>query len=145
MRLDVITTQATALTDEKTAVTILGERMNACVLLIQYLGGGWTVIVSMKDKFLTHHLKIGIKYCVFFILSVSIAFASDDHPPSIEDLNRAIAINPNSADAYYDRGILWEKQGNMTQAIADFTQTIKINPKMRELIIAAANAYAEPK
>jgi len=40
--LDVITTQATALTDEKTAVTILGERLNACVLLIQYLGGGWT-------------------------------------------------------------------------------------------------------
>jgi outer membrane protein TolC len=40
--LDVINTQATALTDEKAAVTILGERMNACVLLIQYLGGGWT-------------------------------------------------------------------------------------------------------
>jgi len=40
--LDVINTQATALSDEKTAVTILGERMNACVLLIQYLGGGWT-------------------------------------------------------------------------------------------------------
>ena len=40
--LDVITTQATALADEKTAVTILGQRMNACVLLIQYLGGGWT-------------------------------------------------------------------------------------------------------
>ena len=41
--LDVINTQATALVDEKTAVTILGERMNACVLLIQYLGGGWAV------------------------------------------------------------------------------------------------------
>jgi NodT family efflux transporter outer membrane factor (OMF) lipoprotein len=40
--LDVITVQATALTDEKATVTILGERMNACVLLIQYLGGGWT-------------------------------------------------------------------------------------------------------
>ena len=39
--LDVIITQATALTDEKAAVTILGERFNACVLLIQYLGGGW--------------------------------------------------------------------------------------------------------
>jgi NodT family efflux transporter outer membrane factor (OMF) lipoprotein len=39
--LDVIATQATALTDEKNAVTILGERFNACVLLIQYLGGGW--------------------------------------------------------------------------------------------------------
>jgi len=39
--LDVINTQAIALTDEKAAVTILGERMNACVLLIEYLGGGW--------------------------------------------------------------------------------------------------------
>jgi NodT family efflux transporter outer membrane factor (OMF) lipoprotein len=39
--LDVIITQAAALTDEKAAVIILGERMNACVLLIQYLGGGW--------------------------------------------------------------------------------------------------------
>jgi NodT family efflux transporter outer membrane factor (OMF) lipoprotein len=39
--LDVINTQAIALADEKTAVTILGSRMNACVLLIEYLGGGW--------------------------------------------------------------------------------------------------------
>ena len=40
--LDVINTQAIALNDEKTSVTILASRMNACVLLIQYLGGGWT-------------------------------------------------------------------------------------------------------
>jgi len=40
--LDVINTQVNAFNDEKAAVTILGERMNACVLLIQYLGGGWT-------------------------------------------------------------------------------------------------------
>ena len=39
--LDVINIQATALADEKTAVTILGQRLNACVLLIEYLGGGW--------------------------------------------------------------------------------------------------------
>jgi len=41
--LDVINTQAIALNDQRTAATILGNRMNACVLLIQYLGGGWTV------------------------------------------------------------------------------------------------------
>jgi len=39
--LDVITIQATALADEKTDIALMGERMNACVLLIQYLGGGW--------------------------------------------------------------------------------------------------------
>ena len=46
--LDVINSQATALTVEKAAVIILGERMNACVLLIQYLGGGWESSETLK-------------------------------------------------------------------------------------------------
>ena len=39
--LDVITTQTIALSDELTAANILGQRMVADALLIQYLGGGW--------------------------------------------------------------------------------------------------------
>ena len=39
--LDVIVTQAAELSDEKTAVNILGRRMSASVLLIEALGGGW--------------------------------------------------------------------------------------------------------
>jgi NodT family efflux transporter outer membrane factor (OMF) lipoprotein len=39
--LEVITAQNTALTDEVTAVNILGRRMASAVLLIQALGGGW--------------------------------------------------------------------------------------------------------
>lgn len=41
--LNVITTQTIALTDEVTAVQILGRRMSAAVLLIEALGGGWHV------------------------------------------------------------------------------------------------------
>jgi outer membrane protein TolC len=41
--LNVITTQTIALTDEVTAVQILGRRMSAAVLLIEALGGGWRV------------------------------------------------------------------------------------------------------
>jgi outer membrane protein TolC len=41
--LNVITVQTIALTDEITAVQIHGRRMAAAVLLIQALGGGWTV------------------------------------------------------------------------------------------------------
>jgi outer membrane protein TolC len=37
----VITAQNAALTDEVTAVNILGRRMANAVLLIQALGGGW--------------------------------------------------------------------------------------------------------
>ncbi len=41
--LQVITSQATALQDERTAIDIRTRRMAASVLLIQALGGGWTV------------------------------------------------------------------------------------------------------
>lgn len=39
--LNVITAQTIALTNETTAVQILGQRMTAAVLLVQALGGGW--------------------------------------------------------------------------------------------------------
>lgn len=41
--LNVVTVQATALTNETTAVQILGRRMTAAVLLVKALGGSWNV------------------------------------------------------------------------------------------------------
>ena len=41
--LNVITAQTTALTSQVTAIQILGRRMTANALLVQALGGGWTV------------------------------------------------------------------------------------------------------
>ena len=35
----------------------------------------------------------------------------------------------NNADAYQDRGFLYERQNNLLQAIADFSKVIEINPK----------------
>lgn len=40
--LNVITAQTTALSNERTAVSVLGRRLTASVALIQALGGGWT-------------------------------------------------------------------------------------------------------
>ena len=42
--LNVVTAQTIALTNETTAVQILGQRMTAAVLLVQALGGGWNII-----------------------------------------------------------------------------------------------------
>jgi NodT family efflux transporter outer membrane factor (OMF) lipoprotein len=41
--LDVIITQVTAFNNDRTAISILGGRMTASVLLVKALGGGWSV------------------------------------------------------------------------------------------------------
>ena len=41
--LNVVITQAAALSNEQTAVQLLGRRMVASVLLVQALGGGWNM------------------------------------------------------------------------------------------------------
>ena len=49
--LDVIVVQTAALNNERTAMTILGQRMNAAVLLIKAIGGGWdaSALPSAED------------------------------------------------------------------------------------------------
>ncbi len=51
--LSVITTQAIALANERTEATIRGQQMNAAVLLIKALGGGWNAAeLPSPDQFL---------------------------------------------------------------------------------------------
>jgi NodT family efflux transporter outer membrane factor (OMF) lipoprotein len=52
--LEVITAQTVALTDERTAVQILGRRMNAAVSLIQAIGGGWDTAQLPTTGALSH-------------------------------------------------------------------------------------------
>jgi outer membrane protein TolC len=42
--LNVVTAQTIALTNERSAVSISGQRLNAAVLLIKALGGGWSAL-----------------------------------------------------------------------------------------------------
>ena len=44
--LNVVTAQTIALTNERSAISISGQRLNAAVLLVKALGGGW----SAPDK-----------------------------------------------------------------------------------------------
>ena len=48
---------------------------------------------------------------------------------SIADLNEAISLDPEYADAYYFRGCALASKGDFKEAIADFTAAIRINPE----------------
>ncbi|MBI4300445.1 MAG: tetratricopeptide repeat protein [Chloroflexi bacterium] len=69
------------------------------------------------------------------------AAAKDTPAEAITALDRAIEIDPKNPAAYYGRGSVYVRQGNMDKAIADFDQAIKLNPDYIEAYISQGLAY----
>ncbi|MEA5471025.1 tetratricopeptide repeat protein, partial [Spirulina sp. 06S082] len=49
-------------------------------------------------------------------------------PSTMESLDRAILADPNNAEAYHHRGLLWIHVEDYPKAIADFSEVIRIEP-----------------
>ena len=48
--LNVVTAQTIALTNERAAIAISGQSLNAAVLLVKALGGGWSALEAHRDR-----------------------------------------------------------------------------------------------
>ena len=64
---------------------------------------------------------------------------------AIASYDRAIAINPNYSDAYYNRGLAYGNSGNLSKSIFDFNKAIEINPNDSDIYIARGSAYYKTK
>ncbi|MDX2216465.1 MAG: protein kinase family protein [Oculatellaceae cyanobacterium bins.114] len=62
---------------------------------------------------------------------------------ALEDLDRAIQLDPNMAQAYYERGNIWFELGDRQRAIADYTQTIRLTPNIPKAYVNRGTARAE--
>ncbi len=51
------------------------------------------------------------------------------------------SIYAETAEEYFSRGVAYHEQGNLTQAISDFTNAIEINPKLAEAYPHRGDAY----
>jgi Flp pilus assembly protein TadD len=60
---------------------------------------------------------------------------------AIADFDQAIRLNPNFADAFYNRGNAYGRKGQPDRAIADFDQAIRLNPNYSEAFKDRGNAY----
>ena len=52
-----------------------------------------------------------------------------DYAAAIANYDRAIALNPDDAEAYHNRGIAKDAQGDYAGAIADYDRAIALNPE----------------
>jgi len=83
---------------------------------------------EMADK-----LKLEFRYLVNFYVSWGGALANTGKmKEAIEMFDKAIAINPNKASIYNNRGITHAMLGMMPEALKDFEFAIKLDPNYRE-------------
>ena len=59
----------------------------------------------------------------------------------MSDYTKAIEINPKYAEVYYNRGNIYDNQGNLTQALSDYNKAIEINPNIAQVYSARAVIY----
>lgn len=60
---------------------------------------------------------------------------------AIADYTEAIRLNPEFADACFNRGNAYYGKGQYDDAIADYTEAIRLNPKFAEAYYNRGNAY----
>jgi Tfp pilus assembly protein PilF len=60
---------------------------------------------------------------------------------AVKDYDEAIRLNPQSAEAYYKRGFVYQKMGQRERAIDDFDKAVHIDPQFVRAYSNRAFAY----
>ncbi len=59
-------------------------------------------------------------------------YAAGDFDGAIESYDKAIELEPNSAETYNNRGVAWRKKKEYDKAIADYNKAIELKPDYAE-------------
>jgi tetratricopeptide (TPR) repeat protein len=66
---------------------------------------------------------------------------AQDYQGAIQAFDRAIAHQPDFAEAYYNRGLARFKLGDLTPAIADYSTALRLAPRQVSIYFARGLAY----
>ncbi|NVN88279.1 MAG: tetratricopeptide repeat protein [Rhodopseudomonas sp.] len=70
-------------------------------------------------------------------------YDKDQYDPALADLDKAIQLDPSSAEAYMGRGLVDAAKKNNSRAIADFSEVIRLRPNASLAFVQRGNVYAE--
>lgn len=67
----------------------------------------------------------------------------DEHGRTAADYDKLIDLDPDNADAYYNRGDAYDEMGEYGKAIADYNKAIQLNPNLASAYYNRGCAYGE--
>lgn len=65
----------------------------------------------------------------------------NDNAGALDDFNKAIALNPKSSDALYNRAVVYYTYKKYDKAIEDLSKAIKLSPKDQQIYYERARCY----
>jgi tetratricopeptide (TPR) repeat protein len=123
---------------QKEMLLILSALSILCLCIITWTQVGyWQNSITLFD----HTLKVTDNNWLAYNIRGAAYNGLGNYKQAIEDLNKAIEIEPGYADAYYNRGIAYKGLGNYKEAIEDFDRAIEIRPGFAEAYIKRGLAY----
>jgi tetratricopeptide (TPR) repeat protein len=69
------------------------------------------------------------------------AYQKGDYDVAVRCYTEVIRLKPDSAKAYYNRGLAYGRQGNLDREIADYTEAIRLDPESAITYYSRAIAY----
>lgn len=70
-------------------------------------------------------------FSIILYLGVMI-FNKDDLNSAVQNFTEAIRLNPDYAEAYYNRGLIYHSKGELDRAIKDYTEAIRLKANLAE-------------
>jgi tetratricopeptide (TPR) repeat protein len=83
----------------------------------------------------------GNKNVVNFINEACRSLSAGEYDESVSSCDKAIAIDPLCAAAYYTRGFAYRYKGDYDQSISDFNKAIQIDPRYAAAYYGRAKSY----
>ena len=107
-----------------------------------YLGNAFCDRKLFESGIECYDVSLKLKECAGSYSNRGIACAKlNKHERAIEDFSKAIALNPNFAEAYNNRGLAYAELNKYEQAIGDYDRAIELNPALAAAYINRGNAH----
>ena len=107
-------------------------------LVVSIAVGQW--VLRKKNRSLAWLL---ICWTWFFLLIENHSFMRDKYGRTAADYDKLVELDPNNADAYYERGDFYYETDEYNKAIADYSKAIQLNPNYADAYYNRGCAYGE--